>query len=148
MNDQLAEQLETIIASVVTRLEEQNVLIINPVTVSKQVDDLIDPDNASPPLKTYASTMQIRQSTRAYLRNRHDPVARMEKQIEEGTDDMFADHIQDYYPVKRDGLDGYAKRDTLTEIEITSIAKRLRKSALALQRHADALVAWFESKAA
>ena len=147
MNPQ-AEQLDSIIAQVVTCLEAQNVLLISPENVANQVDAMIDPDSLSPSLKTYASIMQIRQSTRAYLRKRHDPVEKMEQEILDGTADMFSDHIQPYYPVKRldKGKKAYAKTETLTEEEVNFNVNRMRKAGAALLTHADALEAWFRSK--
>ena len=141
MNDPLFEQLESIIAQVVTELEEQKVLLISPENVANKVDSIIDPDNLSPDLKTYASIMQIRQSTRSYLRKRHDPVEKMEQEIH-GSGDMFSDQLQPYYPVKRDGEDGYAKLETLTIEEADICADKMDRAGASIQRHADALRAW------
>lgn len=148
MSDPLFEQLETIIAGVVTELEEQNVLLISPENVANKVDVIIDPDSISPALKTYSSIMQIRQNTRAYLRKRHDPVGKMEQQIEEGIVDMFADQLQPYYPVKRSDGEGYAKLETLTTKEVEKCAAKMKKAGEALLAHADALIAWDRTRLA
>jgi len=146
MKDPLFEQLESLIAQVVTDLESKNVLLISPENVANSVDALIDPDNISPALKTYASIMQIRQSTRAYLRKRHDPVVKMEQEILDGTADMFSDQLQPYYPVKRDSKEGYAKLETLTSKEVQVCAGKMRSAGVALLTHSDALIAWDQSR--
>ena len=142
LHDPLSEQLDALIAQVVTDLEGQHVLLISPENVANQVNMLIDPDNISPALKTYASTMQIRQSTRGYLRKRHDPVGKMEQEIIDGTDDMFSDQLQEYYPVKREGVKAYAKRGLMTSSEVDTCASRMEKAGSALQEHARAFRAW------
>jgi len=142
LHDPLAHQLDSIIATIVTKLESEKIILISPENIANQVNDFIDPENVSPALKTYASIMQIRQNTRAYLRKRHDPIDKMERQIEEGINDMFSDQLQDYYPVKRREEKAYIRREYMTTKEVESCVTRMRKAGAALLRHADAFEAW------
>ncbi len=144
-HEPLAEQLDGYIAAVVITLEESNAITISPESVALVVDAKIDPGGKSPPLKTYASTMRIRECTRAYLRRRHDPKTKMEASIN-GTADLFADQLQPYYPVEREGTKLYALLETLTDEEIERNAARMEKAGKALVRHAGALRAWGKTR--
>ncbi len=143
--DPLANQLESLIATVVDDLERRLAIVISPESVANKVDLLIDPGSTSPALKTYASIMKIRESTRAYLRRRHDPVKKIEDQITSGMDDMFSDHLQPWYPVKREGEAVYVRREHMTAAEVDRCARRMRRAGSALLAHADALEAWAAS---
>jgi len=141
-----ANQLTDIIAKVVSDLESQKAILINPANVANIVDKEIDPTSASPQLKTYCSIMQIRDSTRAYLRKRHDPVSKIESQILEGQEDMFSDHMQMYYPVNRDTGDGYVLVEHCTDEELIRCAKRMGAAANKLLSHCDAIYAYINSR--
>ena len=144
--DPQANQLTDIIAKVVIDLELQKVILINPANVANIVDKEIDPTNISPQLKTYCSTMQIRDSVRDYLRKRHDPVYKIEAQILDGHDDMFSDQMQPYYPVKRDTGDGYVLVEYCTDQELTRCANRMGAAGNKLLSHRDAIYAYINSR--
>lgn len=95
----------------------------------------------------------IRNQVRKHLARRHDPKKRAERYVEQGTGDMFGEHLQDYYPVRRCGDSGaqvhmYAKLETLSRREINSNISRMTKAGESLLKHADALRAWEVSRAA
>lgn len=140
----LNRQLEECIANIVMPMEAQGVDIISPDFVANMVDEKIDPDRQAPELKTYTSTLQIKQSVRSFLRRRHDPVEKAE--IADSNMDLFGSELQLYYPVTIKLPDGsndkaYKQRHLLTQQERGRIAKTMRQAARTLLSHADALVA-------
>jgi hypothetical protein len=151
--DPLSAQLEEIIFSVLLPLEESNVEIIDPAYIANKVDSLIDPGSKAPELKTYASTMRIREMTRKVLAKRHDPNEKAKDYAEGVSDDLFGENLQLRYPAKRQ-LKGngvapvYVLRDCLTEEEVEYNCTRMDKGAESLHAHSDALRAWFYNKSA
>lgn len=137
------------ISSVVEMLEEQGNALVIP-HIANMVYSKLDEAKASPHVIQYLSQQEIKQKTRAYLRRRHDPIERVEKAVEEGQEDLFADTLQDYYPVKRDVMGQrqriYTPRDDLSKGEVLEIAGRLSRSGSALIKHADGLIAWDKSR--
>lgn len=148
--DPLACQLEECIAQVVLPLEETG-RDVSVVEVANSVDALIDPDCSAPPLKTYASTMRIREQVRKHLARRHDPVQRAEDYAEGQGDDLFNGTLQAYYPAKRQTDEGskspvYVPIERLTEVDVAAVCGRMEKAGASLVKHADALKAWFYSR--
>jgi len=141
-------QLETLIDKVVLPLEEAGVDIISTSMVASHVQNLIDPKSMSPELVSFCSTMHIKQAVRTRLAKRHDPVELAEQSLADGTDDLFGDSLQPYYPIKREGERAYARREVLSEIDVEANCKRMEKAAHSLLEHARALRAWFATKSA
>ena len=137
------------ISSVVEMLEEQGNALVVP-HIANMVYSKLDEAKVSPHVIQYLSQQEIKQKTRAYLRRRHDPIERAEQAVEKDQEDLFADTLQDYYPVKRDIMGErqriYTPRNDLTKSDVSEIAGRLSRAGSALIRHADGLVAWDKSR--
>lgn len=137
------------ISSVVEMLEDQGNALVIP-HIANTVYSRLDAGKVSPHVIQYLSQQEIKQKTRAYLRRRHDPIVRAEQAVEKDQEDLFADTLQDYYPVKRDIMGErqriYTPRDDLTKSDVSEIAGRLSRAGSALIRHADGLVAWDKSR--
>lgn len=145
-----AAQLDGVIDRVLLPMESAQVDIINVPNVSERVLELLDPGKDSPPLVRWATMMHVKQTVRTRLAKRHDPVEIARDMISGGdvTDDLFGDTLQPYYPIRRNGERGYARREVLTQAEIEINARRMEKAGNALLTHARALRAWFTTKAA
>ena len=139
------------ITIVVERLEQQGHHLVIP-HIANTVYSALDEDRKSPHVIQYLSQQEIKQRVRAYLRRRYEPTERVQQAIDEGQEDLFAETLQDYYPVKRvvmgkrQGM--YVKRDDLVRKEVDQIACRLSKAGHALVKHADGLIAWDRSRSA
>jgi hypothetical protein len=147
----LSGQLETLISSVILQLEANRVDIIDPVYVANEIDRELDPEGLAPELKTYASTMQIRNSVRQQLAKRHDPVQKAKDFVESETADLFGNVLQPYYPIKIESVDGekqsvYTRRDMLSNSDVHAIVKRMTKAGRSLIEHSDALRGWHQSR--
>lgn len=144
----LSGQIDSLIDQVVFPMEETGADFISTDAIAVQVVDLIDPQSLSPDLLRFASLMHIKQCVRLRLAKRHDPIKKTQEYIESEEGDLFGDKLQPYYPVKREGERHYARRELLTDIEVKSLSSRMAKAGRSLLDHADALRAWFKSKAA
>lgn len=137
------------ISGVVEMLEERGNALLIP-HIANVVYSRLDEQKSSPHIIQYLSQQEIKQKTRAYLRRRHDPIVRAEEAAERDQEDLFADTLQDYYPVKRDVMGErqrmYVPREDLSSVEVSEIAERLSRTGSALIRHADGLVAWDKSR--
>jgi hypothetical protein len=145
-HDPLARQLEQLIQSVIDPLNQAGVDIISPEHIANAVDHKIDPDQLSPEMKTYASMMQIRSAARRLLARNYDPLQKAADYVSGDSDDLFAGLLQDRYPVKRDGIRGYALRDVMTEADVAFNSSRMRKAGETMLQHSDALDAWHKSR--
>lgn len=137
------------ISSVIETLEGQGSALVIP-HIANVVYSRLDANKVSPHIVQYLSQQEIKQKTRAFLRRRHDPIARAEQAVEQNQEDLFADTLQDYYPVKREMMGErqrmYVPRDDLSRTEVSEIAGRLSRAGSALIKHADGLVAWDKSR--
>ena len=148
MSDSVSQQIANIIESVINPIEAIG-LPIDPISIADSVIDKIDPDHQSPEHVQYLAVMQLRGQIRKTVARRHDPVAKMKNKLAEGGQiDAFDGMLQDYYPVSRNGDPVYVQRAQLTEMEIEIAASKMEKAGNSLVEHADALRAWFKSKAA
>jgi len=89
----------------------------------------------------YVSVEHLKQMARAFLRRNNDPDSDESPAYESGGD-LFSGTLQHRYPVRGDGGQHvYKLRYMLTEEERAMNVERLRKSAGARLKHADALEA-------
>ena len=142
----LNESLEDKVREVLLPMIERGDTSIDPITIADAVDHLIDPDTVAPPLKTFASTMHIRNAARRFLRKHYDPVEKAKNCVEGQTQDMFGNVLQDYYPAKRAIGDeteiSYIRREAMTQIDIERVCSRMEKSGQSLIKHARLLRAY------
>ena len=147
----LSNQIDTLISRVILDLESKKINIISPAWVASEVDKEIDPAGLSPTLKTYASTMQIRESVRRQLAKRHDPIQRAKDFAGNETCDLFSDKLQAYYPIKITLKNGerqpvYTLLENLTDQDVTSIAGRMDRAGDSLKDHSRALRGWSRTR--
>jgi hypothetical protein len=87
--------------------------------------------------------LEVRQMARQELR-KHDPNAKIKKEIDDGQADFFSDTLQDRYPrrVPEGEEPVYVLRDLMDDDDVRYNEMRMRRGGMALLRHADALRAW------
>ena len=126
------EQLSGIVRKAIDGYGEAEV--ISPEVIGNQVLQVMDPESDAPILVSYGCSLEIRQIARGILRRSFDPV----KKVEEEQADAFDGHLQDRYPVERDGQRVYVLRQCITPDEGAVICADMRKKAKSLNDHADA----------
>lgn len=96
----------------------------------------------------YASREHLKQMARGVLAHEHDPLQRIADSVDDQTIDAFAELLQDRYPIQvsKGSEPQYRKRASLSDADVRWNVKRLRKGANGLLQHADALLAWHESR--
>lgn len=85
-----------------------------------------------------AGHLEFRQIARSFCAKRNDP-------IESDTADLFAGTLQDRYPQAPGPSDDepiYVRREKMTAADVAFNVARMRKTALALTKHADTLEDW------
>lgn len=139
-------QIENLIAEVARPIIENGVQIVSPAFIADEVDRRIDPDSIAPMEKTYATRMYLRHEVRKFLARNFDPVERTRSQAIEEQSDLFADVLQDYYPVKRhfEGEEQlvYTRRERLSVTDATRLADRMKRGGESLIKHAETLLAY------
>ena len=96
----------------------------------------------------FASLEHFKQMARGLLANKHDPLVRlMDPNIDDASIDMFAEHLQERYPLprrkgepKRDPI--YRRREAISFGDINVICDSFDRKAGALSKHGRALRAW------
>lgn len=101
-------------------------------------------DKVEPHLQ-YTSLEHLTQMARRVLGSRFDPESN-ESNSYQG--ELFTGNLQSHYPIPRpkEGDAVYKRTEFLTLEEIEWNVEKLRKSASARLRHADALQAWADSR--
>ena len=139
-------QIESLIADVARPIVEHGVQIVSPAYIADEVDRRIDPDGIAPTEKTYATRMYLRHEVRKFLARNYDPVERTRAGAIDAQSDLFADVLQDYYPVKRHIGDEeqlvYTRREYLSQADATRLAERMKRGGESLIKHAEALIAY------
>ncbi len=145
MNSQ-ANQIEVLIAQIVEALESAKVELIAPEYVAKKVIEKLDPTKTAPDLVLYLAMMQARQSTRQYLRRKHDPVEKEKnKNLQTGID-LFAGELQPFYPVKRSGIESYCRPEKMTKAELLHIGEKMIQAGESLTNHGRAVLEYAETR--
>lgn len=146
---QIVVQVDEQIDMVVSQLESGGKDLVIP-HIANTVYSKLDAQRVAPHVVQYLSIQEIKQRARAFLRHRHEPEERARRAVESGQEDMFAQTLQDYYPVKRDVMGErqrlYVPRQELEDEEIEEIADRLRRTGGALIKHSDSLIAYSRSR--
>ncbi len=114
---------------------------ISPAWLATAAMQHLDPERNAPALVHKGCHLQLRQLARGICRQRFDR--------ESDTHDMFPD-LQRRYPAahKPDYEPEYVLLEHLVEKDVTYNYHRLYAEAETKTRHADALLAWWKSKAA
>jgi hypothetical protein len=114
---------------------------ISPAWLATAAMRTLDRRRQSPPLVYKGCHLQLRQLARAVCRTRFEQ--------ESDTHEMFPD-LQRRYPTKRDedAEPQYVLLEHLTEDDVNYNYGRLYSEAQGKMKHADALLAWWKSKAA
>lgn len=89
-----------------------------------------------------AAHLQFRQIARSFCQKRFDPV-------ENASDDLFPGTLQERYPRAPNSTTDepvYVLQDQLVDADVIYNVARMRKTALSLMKHADALEAWAAHK--
>lgn len=133
----LNEQVEAIIKSC---MNDDIDIPMSAASLAKCALDIMDPENISPALVSYACNRELRQIARQLLRREFDPSTK------ESTDqvEMF-DKLQDRYPAHRNGELLYVPRMQLTYEERMFNVERMQREIESKQKHADALMAETQS---
>ena len=120
-------------------------IILSPTTLALAVQDRYGTGHE--PHVAYTSLEHLKHMARAILGGRFDTdgLGASPNQA-----DLFTGHLQDRYPVPRVRGEEpkYKQRDALSSEEVAWNVEQLRKSADARLRHADALAAWADGRAA
>ena len=144
--DSLSGQVSHEIRKAIMALEKDNAAFISPSLVEKKVMAALDPEEYAPLLVSHLSRLQIRQMCRQQLSARNDE---MEKNIvKQGVlnPSIFDIQLQDRYPVKINGEDGYLIRANMEKVHYLQNAARLSSEARTKNLHADALRAEAEER--
>jgi len=126
-------------------IEEQgDVPTVSPAWIATHVMCAIEFKPALHYLGYAGCHLQIRQMARQELRKRHDPNARLQDELNSGQSEMFSDTLQDRYPrrVPQGEEPVYILRDLMDDDDVDFNATRMRRGAMGLLRHVDALLAW------
>jgi hypothetical protein len=119
----------------------RNVVAIDPEFIANGAMEIIRFAKSLHPVGWVGCNMHCRQLARAFCRRNFDPVeSAMDGVRRQG--EFFPDTLQDRYPRKRQqpGEEPvYVLRDHLTADDRWEAIERMRKGAVALRRHADAL---------
>jgi hypothetical protein len=88
--------------------------------------------------------LQIRQMARQELRKKHDPNAKLKDELDSGQEDFFSDTLQHRYPRRtKEGEEPvYILRELMDDDDVEFNTTRMRRGAMGLLRHVDALLAW------
>lgn len=137
--DSLSGQVSHEIRKAIILLEETNAAFISPSLVEKKVMTSIDPREIAPLLVGHLSRLQIRQMCRQQLSARNDEKER--GIIKQGVlnPSIFDIQLQDRYPVKINGEEGYLARANMEKVHYLQNAARLSSEARTKNLHADAL---------
>lgn len=118
----------------------KDAVIVAPESLAFRVYEALSSGNEDVRIQ-YVSVEHLKQMTRAFLRRNNDPDSD-ESPAYEGNGDLFSGTLQARYPVLGDNGQHYYKlRHLLTPEERAMNVERLRKSAGARLKHADALEA-------
>lgn len=109
---------------------------VKPALLASEALKVIDPDDSSPVLMSWAANLELRQLSRGMLRNHYDPTEMETPQIE-----LF-EGLQDRYPTKRGGEPTYVLLAECTDEEIQENLDRMARQITGLQKHHDALEAY------
>jgi hypothetical protein len=136
-----AQKLRTVLAALYERCSDE--VRVNPAWLATQAMAELDPDRISPEMVYIAAHLEMRQLARGFCRQK------FEDGDEAEMDDLFP-VLQKRYPAAptEDGEPQYVLRDHLTEEDVLHNVNRLRSAGQALLRHADALAAWWQDRAA
>lgn len=148
----IRSQIEGHICAVIKPMIESDVEILSPEVIADLVDQRLDPEQVAPQAKTYASVMHLRAEVRKYLARHFDPVEKAKRSAAGEQSDLFAGVLQDYYPVIRlvDGEQtlAYTPRDCLSRADTVRLVQRMEKAGRSLIKHAKALQAYVQERAA
>lgn len=96
----------------------------------------------------FSSLRDLRQAARKVLSRAHDIIERVASVVDDQTEDMFAEFLQERYPVPgrshKDPI--YRKRELMSVEEVDLVCDGMHRRGRALQRHADALRSWNRSR--
>lgn len=144
--DSLTGQVSQEINRAIILLEKEDAVFISPSLVEKKVMGILDPEEYAPLLVSHLSRLQIRQLCRQKLSARNEEMEK--KIIKQGVlnPSIFDVQLQDRYPVKINGEDGYLLRANMEKVHYLQNAARLSSEARTKNLHADALRAEAEER--
>ena len=139
----LHEHVVNVMNKVIARYDGISDLSPTAIAHATQID-LCDDESLEIHIR-YTSMQHLKQMARTVLSGRYG-VESDETEAHQG--DMFSGNLQSRYPIYRKRSDEpiYRKLEELTREDVNWNAASLRKSAKARMAHADALVAWDESR--
>lgn len=124
-------------------------ITLSPTAVANAVYAFYDTHAGYEEHLAYASLEHLKHIARECLSGRFSHGALAEKGAN-AQDDMFAELLQDRYPIEvpRGAEPQYKRLECLSEGEVRWNIAKLRRAGAALLKHADALQAWHDSRAA
>lgn len=136
------KELHQLLVKIYERRREE--VRVSPSWLATEAMTELDPDRVSPTRVYMAAHLELRQLARGICRRIADPTEEATEQHE-----MFPG-LQKRYPEARTANTDepqYVLLEHLTEEDVRFNVKRLRNEASAKMAHADALEAWWESRA-
>ena len=136
--NQTGDELYDVIARIYER--QQAYTEVSPISLAEEAMRAIDFPQRLHTLGWIGCNYHFREIARSFCRRRFDPI---DPALRYQGDDLFPETLQDRYPVK--GMKGdeprYVLREHLSPDDRAFNVTRMRRTASALQRHADALEA-------
>jgi len=122
---------------------------ICPSTLALRVFEFFKADREYEIHLRYASLEHLKQIARGLLAHAHETAKRFEDMAAAGSPDMFAELLQDRYPihVPKGAEPQYKLRDRMTDAELLWNERKLMRTSDALAQHARALAAYREERA-
>lgn len=119
-------------------------MAIQPTSIALAVQDKFAQGKLQPHIQ-YTSLEHLKHMARRVMAGRFEPDGE-DNPVHQG--ELFSGTLQDRYPVPRQrGTEPtYKRREDLSDFELRWNVDQLRKSASARMKHADALLAWADSR--
>ena len=137
-NKQVKETMQRIVLD----LTENAAATIDPEMVANAALDELDPNHTENPIRDWAERRQFRQIAGRVCAETHDPIKRASAMNTQQLE-MFGVTLQSHYPITEGGgREVYKRTDLLTFTEWEQPISRMRKSAIALNKHCDAAEAY------
>ncbi len=142
-NSKFCEVIDVLINKCIIRLEENKVDVIQPASVANFIMAEIDPEQKTPDMVHYLSSLQLRDKIRKVLAKCFNPVRSNEDVLYGKQGELFDGVLQERYPVKRGSNESqYVKRELMTDEELLHNADVLNKTGLSYVQHSDALYSY------